>query len=346
MANKADPALYGRPMAGWSIEQRAPHLRRFGPYFLLSKLNEPFVGSLHLAVAPDRGFGRLTALKILGPRLTDAGDVARFRDEASAVARLSHRNLVPVLDAGLVGDEPYLAMELVEGRDLRAMWNRCARKRTAFPLAIAVYLVKELCHGLAHVHASTPGLVHRNATPAKVLVSYTGEVKLADFSLALSAPALERTEPEFVYGKISYLSPEQARAEALDGRSDLYTAGIVLWELLTGRQLFPPSRKPTRDLRARTGNPEVVPPSQRAPRVPVALDEICRSALAGSKLDRYAGCNEMAMAMQTWLARNAPTLGDTQVAAFMQELFAEDREFDRMERAALATAVACLLGTS
>lgn len=95
-----------------------PYPRNFGPYLLLSALSEPFVGSLHLAVIGDGEFERLVVQKILGPRLTEASDVARFREEASAVVRLSHRNLVPVFDAGLVGDEAFLAMEFVEGRNL------------------------------------------------------------------------------------------------------------------------------------------------------------------------------------------------------------------------------------
>ena len=334
-------------MLGRTIEDSSSYPREFGSYFLLAGLNRPFVGSLHLGVARDRRFGRLMALKILGPRLTNAEDVARFRDEANAVGRLSHRNLVPTLDAGHVGDEAFLAMEFVEGYGLRAIWNRCAKKRLAFPIDVAVYIVKELCLGLAYVHAfSDLGLVHRNVTPPKILISYAGEIKLTDFSLALSAAVLERTEPEFVYGKISYLSPEQARVEELDGRSDLYSAGIVLWELLTGRQLFPPGSKPTWDLRARAWNARVSPPSTRAPRVPRALDEICRSALAADKQDRYADCNEMALALQAWLARNAPTIGDTQMAAFMRELFAEDILHAREELHKLSGWAETLLGRS
>jgi serine/threonine-protein kinase len=284
-------------------------------------LSEPFVGSLHLAVARDRGTGRRTVLKILGPRLTDANDIARFRDEAGAVVGLSHRNLVPVLEAGVVGEEAFLAIDFVVGYGLRTIWNRCARHQLAFPIDIAVYLVEQVCRGLAHAHAIPDlRLVHRNVSPAKILVSDTGEIKLGDFSLALSARVFERTEPEVVYGKVAYMSPEQARAEELDSRSDLYSAGIVLWELLTGRQLFAPTRRRTWDLRVRALTSRVTPPRQRAPRVPAALDEICLRALAFDKQDRYAGCTELANALQTWLARNAPCMGDTQVASFLRQL--------------------------
>jgi serine/threonine protein kinase len=318
-------------MVDQTLSTGGPYPRIFGPYLLVSALNEPFVGSLHLARARDGMRDRLLVLKILGPRLTGAGDIARFRAEASAIARLSHRNLVAVLDGGLVGDEAFLVVERVEGRDLRAIWNRCAKHRIAFPIELAVHVMEQVCRGLAHAH-ETPelGLVHRNVTPPKILISYSGEIKLGDFSLALSAPVLERTEPEVVYGKVPYLSPEQARAEPLDGRSDLYSAGIVLWEMLTGRQLFPSSkRSPTRDLLVRTLNPEPTRPSQRAPRVPVALDEICLKALAADKRDRYAGCTELAQALQTWLAHHAPAVGDTQVASLMRQLFPEAAPRDR-----------------
>src|SRR6185436_13857005 len=156
---------------------------------------------------------------------------------------LSHGNLVTVFDAGLQGDRIFLAMDYIDGRDLHAVWNRCAEVRTPFPVDIAVYVIKELCRGLAYAHAFEDlRLVHRDVSPGNVLLSFTGEVKLTDFGLATSELKMEKTAPGIIYGKISYLSPEQARREPLDGRTDLYAAGILLWELLTGRQLFPVGR--------------------------------------------------------------------------------------------------------
>ena len=237
------------------------------------------------------------------PHLADAEYVARFRDEAKVVVKLSHGNLIPVFDAGLVGGELFLAMDFVEGRDLRAVWNRCAKKQVAFPIDVAVYIVKELCRGLAYAHSFPDlNLVHRDISPPNVLVSYTGEVKLTDFGLASSTLKLEKTAPGIIYGKVAYMSPEQARGEKLDGRSDMYATGIVLWELLTGRQLFPPGKDQPQDLLTRAKNPESMRPSKRAPRVPPELDEICLKALAASKDDRYADCDEMRMALQAWLA--------------------------------------------
>jgi serine/threonine protein kinase len=262
--------------------------------------------------------------------------VSRFRDEAKVVVKLSHGNLIPVFDAGQVDGELFLAMDYVEGRDLRAVWNRCAKKGVAFPVDIAVYIVKELCRGLAYAHAFPDlELVHRDISPPNVLVSFTGEVKLTDFGLASSTLKLEKTAPGIIYGKVAYMSPEQARGEPLDGRSDQYAAGIVLWELLTGRQLFPPGKEQPQDLLARARNPEVLRPSKRAPRVPPELDEIVLRSLAASREDRYPTCEDMRQALQGWLAVNAPTVDGTRMSDFMRELFVEDIEGDRRQRDAM-----------
>ncbi|MDX2094033.1 MAG: protein kinase [Kofleriaceae bacterium] len=314
--------------------------RKFGKYHLLGPLAQGGMGALYLAVTGDRGLERLMVIKTVLPHLADAEYVARFRDEAKVVVKLSHGNLIPVFDAGLVGGELFLAMDFVEGRDLRAVWNRCAKKQVAFPIDVAVYIVKELCRGLAYAHSFPDlNLVHRDISPPNVLVSYTGEVKLTDFGLASSTLKLEKTAPGIIYGKVAYMSPEQARGEKLDGRSDMYAAAIVLWELLTGRQLFPPGKDQPQDLLARAKNPEVMRPSKRAPRVPVELDEICVRALASKREDRYANCDEMRMALQAWLAQAAPTTDGTRMSTFLHELFADDIQRERGERAELLARV-------
>ncbi len=314
--------------------------RKFGKYHLLGPLAQGGMGALYLAVSGDRGLERLMVIKTVLPHLADAEYVARFRDEAKVVIKLSHGNLIPVFDAGLVAGELFLAMDFVEGRDLRAVWNRCAKKQVAFPIDVAVYIIKELCRGLAYAHSYPElNLVHRDISPPNVLVSYTGEVKLTDFGLASSTLKLEKTAPGIIYGKVAYMSPEQARGEKLDGRSDMYATAIVLWELLTGRQLFPPGKDQPQDLLTRAKNPEVMRPSKRAPRVPVELDEICLRALASERKDRYADCDEMRMALQTWLAHNAPTTDGTRMASFLADLFAEDVLRERSERAELISRV-------
>ncbi len=307
--------------------------RKFGKYHLLAPLAQGGMGALYLAVKGDRGLERLLVIKTVLPHLADSEYLSRFRDEAKVVVKLSHGNLIPVFDAGQVGGELFLAMDFVEGRDLRAVWNRCAKKQVAFPIDVAVYIVKELCRGLAYAHTFRDlKLVHRDVSPPNILMSFSGEVKLTDFGLASSTLKLEKTAPGIIYGKVAYMSPEQARGEDLDGRSDIYAAAIVLWELLTGRQLFPPGKDQPQDLLKRARNPRVPSPSSRAPRVPTELDDICIKALAAKKEDRYATADEFREAVTAWLATEYPQTDASRIESFLHELFAEDIERERRER--------------
>src|SRR5512146_3266243 len=144
--------------------------RKFGKYHLLGPLAQGGMGALYLAVTGDRGLERLMVIKTVLPHLADAEYVQRFRDEAKVVVKLTHGNLVPVFDAGLVDAELYLAMEYIEGKDLRAVWNRCAQKGIAFPIDVAVHIVKEVCRGLDYAHSFQDlKLVHRDVSPPNVL---------------------------------------------------------------------------------------------------------------------------------------------------------------------------------
>ena len=161
----------------------------------------------------------------------------RFLDEAKVVLRLSHANLVPTFDAGEHDGQLFIAMELVEGKDLRDIWNACVQTRTRIPLDVALHLGREIARALAYVHSyGDLHLVHRDVAPPNILISYFGEIKLTDFGLARSVLKQEHTAPGVVFGRASYLAPEQARGEVADARTDIYSLGIVLWELLTGHQ--------------------------------------------------------------------------------------------------------------
>ena len=214
--------------------------RRFGPYALAKPLARGGMGALYLAVRGSEAQARVCVIKTVLPHLADKEYLQRFRDEGKVVVQLSHENLVPVFDSGQVGGEIYLGMNFIDGKDLRAIWNRCAKKGVAFPMDVAVFIVRELARGLDYAHTfGDIKLVHRDISPPNVLLSYDGSVKLTDFGLASSTLKMEKTAPGIIYGKVSYMSPEQARGEALDGRTDQFAAGIILWELLTGRQLYP-----------------------------------------------------------------------------------------------------------
>jgi len=303
------------------------------------------MGALYLAVHPDRS-PDVCVIKTVLPHLADKEYLQRFRDEAKVVVRLSHRNLVPVFDSGQVAGEIYLGMEFVDGRDLRAIWNRCAKKGVAFPIDVAAYLAREVALGLDYAHHfGDIKLIHRDVSPPNVLVGFDGIVKLTDFGLASSTLKLEKTAPGIIYGKVSYMSPEQARGEPLDGRTDLFATGIILWELLTGRQVYP-ARNPNvpqgdaggrpqhdnEELLRRVRRPQLSPPSQRASRVPPELDRIAMMALAPKLADRYPSCAEFAAELTAYLEAKHPATNAARVADFMSLLYGEDLAEDRVER--------------
>jgi len=294
------------------------------------------MGQLHLALAGTPGLEKLCVIKQVIPDLPASENARRFHDEALVAMRLAHGNMVSVFDAGMQGGQIFLAMEYVDGKDLLATWNRCADRRMPFPIDISVYIVKEVVRALVYAHAFEDlKLVHRDVSPANVLLSYTGEVKLTDFGLAMSILKMERTTPGIVYGKLSYLSPEQARRQPLDGRVDIYAAGILLWELLTGRQLFPiasPADQPNPDAMARARNPEVVPPSTISGRVPPELDRIVMRALAVEREDRYPNSELLRADLAGFLAETAPKTDADRLASFLRPLFADDAREEKRER--------------
>jgi serine/threonine protein kinase len=299
------------------------------------------MGALYLALSGPQDSAKLCVIKTILPHLADKEYLQRFRDEAKVVVRLSHGNLVPVFDSGQVSGEIYLAMDYIDGRDLRATWNRCAKKGIAFPIDVAAHIVKELARGLYYAHNfGDIKLVHRDVSPPNVLLSYSGEIRLTDFGLASSTLKIEKTAPGIIYGKVSYMSPEQARGEPIDGRTDLYASGIILWELLTGRQLFPSGRSPgapkdqhtSEELLRRVRNPELVAPSRRAGRVPAELDRIALKALAPDLKDRYANCEDLRHDLARFLAQTSPATDSGRVAKFLKELYDEDIAAERVER--------------
>jgi serine/threonine protein kinase len=316
--------------------------RQFGNYALLADMPKGGMGALYLGCRGEGGMEKLCVVKTVLPQLADKEYTARFKDEAKVVVRLSHGNIVPVFDAGFVGQELFMAMELVDGRDLRAVWNACAKKGIAFPVDVAVYLARELARGLHHAHTfASLKLVHRDVSPPNVLLSYFGEVKLTDFGLASSTLKSEKTAPGIVYGKISYMSPEQARGEPLDGRTDLYAVGIILWELLTGRQMFPNSEQ---NVIQRVRSPDVPAPSTYASRVPTALDAVVMKALAKDRTLRYADCEAFRAALAGFLAQFAPTTDNATVAEFLKRLFGDEIEEERNRRQALLDAFSASRG--
>lgn len=305
----------------------------FGKYVLVRPMARGGMGELFIAAAGETGgFEKLCVVKKVLHSLEDGAVHRRFLDEAKVVVRLNHANLVQVFDAGKVDDEYYLAMELVEGKDLRAVWNRCAQLHRRIPVDIAIFVIREVLRGLHYVHdAMGLDLVHRDISPPNVLVGYRGDVKLTDFGLAKSSIKREMTSPGVVFGRYSYLSPEQAKGLPADRRTDIYACAIVLWELLTGRQLFPSGGRSHTEALEAVRNPKAQAPSSLVPGIPDGLDEVVLRGLARDREDRYQKAGDFRAALSEILAKNFPAADADRVAEFMRDIFAREAKMEQRD---------------
>jgi hypothetical protein len=215
-------------------------------------------------------------------------------------------------------------MELVDGVDLGRLRDATTRRGLRFPLPVAAFIVAEAARGLAYAHdkrgrdGGALGIVHRDISPPNILCSYAGEVKIADFGIAKAAGKLHKTESGAVMGKIRYMSPEQITGEPLDGRSDIFALGVVLWELCGGGPLWLGDNPGA--VADEVKNARVEPPSRRARDVPAELDRICLKALERGRDARYARASDLARDLSAWLAATAPSLGREDVGSFVQEV--------------------------
>jgi serine/threonine-protein kinase len=240
-----------------------------------------------------QGFRKNIAIKRILPALTkNKKFVAMFLDEARLSLLLQHANIVQVFDIGHSEDTYFIVMEYVDGVDLKALmeWRRKINRR--IPVAHALYLVLEMCKGLAYAHelvnpetGKPLGIVHRDISPPNVLISKQGEIKVVDFGLAKATSQIETTDPGVVKGKMSYLSPEAARGEEVDHRADIFAVGILLHELLSGKRLFyGETDYQTVEL---VRNAKIPPLKAQNPEVEPELEDIVRKALAKRKEDRF-----------------------------------------------------------
>jgi serine/threonine protein kinase len=315
-----------------SLPPRFP--RRFGSRFILLKeLGKGGMGHVFLALTGQAGVQRMCALKVLKDLRAnrDAEELTqRFLDEAKVVTKLSHENLVYVFDFGIEERQGFLAMEHVQGKSLTEVWNRCALRRDGFAVGLTLHFIAELVTGLAYAtRIDDLGLVHRDISPSNVMITYTGGLKLIDFGLAKWNDKVVQTATGVQWGKTSYMSPEQYTGKPVDHRSDLYSAGVILWELLTGRQLFPPTE-------SRLPSTPIQPPSKFSQSVSPGLDHVVCKALAVNPADRYQDGDEMASALLAQLPPEGG--GKPQAARFMTRLFETEIRAEQEEHRQLIAA--------
>ncbi|HEY2732992.1 MAG TPA: serine/threonine-protein kinase, partial [Polyangiales bacterium] len=284
---------------------------------------------------------RLVAIKRILPHLTDDEQYkAMFMDESRVLAQLDHASVIQAFEIGEIEGTPYIALEYVDGQDGRALFEEARRLGQRIPIGLACFIIARVCEGLHHAHEQTDangqmlGIVHRDVSLQNILVSYDGDVKLTDFGIAVSAENIARTDVGVVKGKFGYMSPEQIKGAALDRRSDVFAAGICLYELLTSERLFSGEN----DYKAveRVRNVDVEPPSKWNRQIPSGLEQIVLKALAKQPRDRYQSTNDLRRALQTFMSGVNEFVDRTDLAAYLRKLFAEDLATGREPRPAPA----------
>ncbi|MHB8878051.1 MAG: protein kinase domain-containing protein [Myxococcaceae bacterium] len=299
---------------------------RLGIYQVLTRLSVGGMAEIFLALAADNAGIRMpVTLKRILPELRELDEfVKMFMDEARISAALSHRNIAQVFELGQDEGELFIAMEFIPGQSLTSLLQACRRAKRPVPLGFAAMIGRDLCRALDFAHHFTQRgepspVIHRDVSPNNVMVTYTGQVKVIDFGVAKAKGSLSRTSTGAIKGSHGYMSPEQARGAPLDPRSDIFSAGVVLHELLTGRPLF---LKDSELLTFRgILRDEIRTPISQNPGVPRALSDVVMKALDRSPSARFSTAAEMAGAIETSIP--ALLYREEQAAEVMGELFAE-----------------------
>ncbi len=301
---------------------------RFGPYTLARRIGAGGMGEVFLA--REESPRRACVVKKVLPKLMENKQfLGRFRDESRVVVHLQHANIARVYAMGEVEGQLYLAMEYVQGKTLSRLAYRLRQRSQVMPTGIILQIGLRLCEGLAYAHDARDGsgqplhLVHRDLSPANICISYDGQVKIIDFGASQSTLKEQKTAPRVVIGNLTYMSPEQARKKFVDRRADVYSAGVVLWELFSW-QALPQKGEPLERWR-RAAYPRWEPASSVRPEVPKAVDAMLMRALAVDPAERYPDAAALGAELARLKAKLAPEVKDADVARLMREVFAGEK---------------------
>lgn len=302
---------------------------------VIKKLAEGGMGAVYLAEQYGaEGFSKTVALKVIRRELLeDDESVKMFLDEAKLVADLIHPNIVQVYHLAEYKGRYFVVMEYVHSITSREFNMRHVEKGRQIPIDLAAFIVSRVCRGLYYAHRKTDrkgrhlGIVHRDVTPTNVLIDFRGNVKLSDFGIAKALTMRIPDEKKIIMGKLPYLSPEQARGQGTDHRSDIYSLGLCLHELLTGVPVFMP-----RDRSELMALQELGVPSVRddRPTVPQELDEIIQRATAYRVKDRLKDANEFLVVLETYMYRDRYGPTNEKLAEYTRQQFPEIH-WDRVE---------------
>lgn len=302
---------------------------RFGKYLLLDKIATGGMAELYQAkITGIQGFEKLIAIKRILPHLASEEElVTSFIDEAKLAALLHHQNIVQIYDFGRIEDSYYIAMEYLLGKDLRMVIRKASLKGEPLRLESTLLIVSRICaaleysHGLKDFQGKPLNIIHRDISPANVLITYDGNVKIVDFGIAKAATQSHLTQSGMIKGKVAYMSPEQAAGETIDHRSDIFSTGIILYELATGVPMFQGDTLQVLNL---VRNAKFTPADQLKPELPAKFHEILDRALAKEREARYQSAGDMLADIEELMYQMSARTSPRRVADYMKVLFEEE----------------------
>jgi serine/threonine protein kinase len=318
---------------------------KFGKYVLLERINVGGMAEVFKAKSFGvEGFEKMLAIKRILPNIAEDEEfITMFIDEAKIAVQLNHANIAQIYDLGKIDDSFFIALEYISGKDLRTIWDRHKKRGLLLPIPMSVYIMSRVCEGLDYAHRKKDAggrdlnIVHRDVSPQNCLISYEGEVKVIDFGIAKAANKASKTQAGILKGKFGYMSPEQVRGLPLDRRSDIFSTGIILYELLTGERLFVGESDFSTLEKVR--NVEILPPSTYNRKIPDTLEKIVLKALSKDPDDRYQSAYDLQEELQRFLILNKTNFARKDLANYMKRAFKADIERAAKRQAAYQNAV-------
>jgi TonB family protein len=298
---------------------------RFGQYILEEHIATGGMAEVYRArMVGMEGFQKTVAIKRILSQLTGNEEfVNMLIDEAKLAAQLNHNNIIHIYDLGKIDRSYFIAMEYIEGKDLRSLLAECREQGTTVPIPLALHITSLLAAALDHAHNRRDfedrelGLVHRDVSPQNVLISNDGDVKLCDFGIAKAASKATTTRAGALKGKLQYMSPEQAWGKDIDHRSDIFSLGLVLSEMLTGDKVFAGSSE--KSVLEQVRDPKVAAPSKRNRQVPREVDRIVLKALEPDPDDRYQSARDVRQDLEAVMQAEGWAPGTAAVSRLVQD---------------------------
>ncbi|MEK6371548.1 MAG: TonB family protein [Acidobacteriota bacterium] len=299
---------------------------RFGQYVLLEKIATGGMAEVWKArMRGVEGFQKIVAIKKILPHLSDNQDfVEMFIDEAKLAAQLNHNNIIHIYDLGKIQSSYYIAMEYIDGSDLKAILKKAQDRDHPMSVELALFITSKVAAALDYAHrkhdfeGKEMGLVHRDVSPQNVLISEEGDIKLCDFGIAKAASKASHTQAGALKGKLQYMSPEQAWGRQIDRRSDVFALATVLYEMLTARKLFGGDNELS--ILEQVREARVIAPSQANDEVTPPIDAIVLKALQKEPSSRYQSAGEMQRDIDAVLYTFKPTPTSADLAIYMHRL--------------------------